>query len=138
MLNVSSTIGSSFNENIDINMLEKIRMSSARNFGFTLKSCGKNSRFSKFDMQDAYKNVLAPLKDLRLQGFCWLNKIFIETKQIFGAKTAVANFDILGHTVLTLTIAWCDVNPIFVHRHLDDIPVTGPSGSNECEKFSAK
>ena len=82
VLNVSAPAGSSFNENIDDNMLEKVKMSSARNFGFTLKSCGTDARFSKFDMKDAYKNIPAPLEDLRLQGFRWLNKFFVENKQI--------------------------------------------------------
>ena len=136
VLNVSQPLGFSFNENIDDNKLEKVKMSSARNFGFTLKDCGINSRMSKFDMRDAYKNIPAPLGDLRLQGFKWLNKIFIENKQIFGARTAVANFDILGHTVMTLAMASCNAAPEFVHRHLDDVPVTGPCNSVICETFT--
>jgi hypothetical protein len=31
------------------------------------------------------------VKDLRLQGFSWLGKFFVETRQVFGAKTSVCN-----------------------------------------------
>ena len=49
-------------------------------------------------------------------------KFFIELMQIFGAITAVGNFDILGHTVVSLTCASCDFDKTLVHRHLDDVP----------------
>jgi hypothetical protein len=74
--------------------------------------------------------------DLRLQGFSWLSKFFIETKQIFGARTAVANYDILGNTVRTLVLTNCDIPGKYVHRHLDDIPVVGPEKSGWCQQFT--
>ena len=104
VINVSYPAGSSFNDNIIENSMEKVKMSSARSFGYTLKKCGKCATLSKFDMRDAYKNVPCSLHDLRLQGFKWLEKYFYETAQMFGAKSAVPNYDILGHTVASLTI----------------------------------
>ena len=136
VLNVSRPEGLSFNDNIDKNLLEKVKMSSARNFGYSIKKCGKNAVFSKFDFRDAYKNMPAPLKDLRLQGFKWFGKFFIELMQIFGAITAVGNFDILGHTVVSLTCASCDFDKTLVHRHLDDVPTVSPADSGNCEKFA--
>ena len=135
VLNVSRPEGLSFNDNIDKNLLEKVKMSSARNFGYSIKKCGKNAVFSKFDFRDAYKNMPAPLKDLRLQGFKWFGKFFIEIMQISGAITAVENFDILGHTVVSLTCASCDFDKTLVHRHLDDVPTVSPADSGNCEKI---
>jgi len=136
ILNVSQPAGNSFNDNVNIKAMEKVKMSSARSFGYTLKNCGFDAVFSKFDLKDAYKNIPAPIEDLRLQGFKWLNKYFIETKQIFGARTAVANFDVLGNTILALARATSNTANCYVHRHLDDIPIAGPSNSNICETFS--
>ena len=136
VLNVSRPEGQSFNDNIDKNMLEKVKMSSARNFGYSIKKCGKKAVFSKFDFRDAYKNMPAPKKDLRLQGFKWLGKFFFELMQMFGGITAVGNFDILGNTAVSLTCAICECKKEFVHRHLDDVPFVSTAESGLCEKFS--
>ena len=138
VINVSEPEGFSFNDNIDKNKLEKVKMTSARNFGYSLKNCGKNAKLSKFDMKDAYKQVPCPLSDLRLQGFRWLNKYFCETSQMFGAKTAVPNYDTLGNTVEVIVHVQCDESPGVVHRHLDDVPTVSPASSTFCEQFSEK
>jgi len=71
VLNVSLPTGKSLNDNVNEPALEKIVMSSAGKFGFSIKRCGKNARIFKMDMKDAYKNVPAKIEDLRLQGFSW-------------------------------------------------------------------
>lgn len=136
ILNVSLPENNSFNSNIIPNSLEKVNMSSARNFGYTLKKCGAGAIMSKFDICDAYKQIPASPKDYRLQGFFWLGKFFIETTQIFGAASSVCNFDIQGNTNSTLAIVISGIDPILVHRHLDDSPVASPSNSNSCNAFS--
>ena len=68
VLNVSLPKDYSFNDNVEEIALEKIKMSSARKFSFAIVKCGKHATMSKFDMVDAYKNIPAPLNDLRLQG----------------------------------------------------------------------
>jgi hypothetical protein len=98
-------------------------MCSARCFAYSVVEAGKGAWMCKMDMADAYKNVPCPLNDLHLQGFSWLGKFFVELRQIFGATTAVANYDILGNTVLTLVKAETEVPNEFVHRQLDDVPV---------------
>lgn len=136
VLNVSLPEGKSFNDNINDNLLEKVKMSSARKFGFTVKESGKDAWMLKFDLTDAYKNVPAKLEDLRLQGFSWLGKFFVENRQIFGARTAVANFDILGKTILDIVCADCEIAKQKVHRQLDDVPVVGKR--EECVEFERK
>ena len=133
VLNVSLPESNSFNENIDFFEMEKVSMSTARRFGFSLCEAGYFAKMSKFDLVDAYKIIPAPLKDLRLQGFCWLQKYFIELKQIFGAKTAVANFDIFGNTILSLAVAGTNFPKNFIHRCLDDVPFAAPANTSLCE-----
>jgi len=84
---------------------------------------------SKFDIVAAYKQMAAKLEDYRLQGFRWLNRFFVETKQIFGAITSVSNFDQLGKTVLDITLDRSQIPKKLVHRQLDDVPVVGPKSS---------
>jgi hypothetical protein len=136
VLNVSLPKNLSFNSNVLKCQLEKVKMTSAKKFSYSIVKAGKNAIMTKFDMVDAYKVVPAPLKDLRLQGFQWLNMYFVELRQIFGAKTAVANFDILGNTILTLTKAKCKIPAEFIHRTLDDVPFVAPVCSNWNNIFS--
>ncbi len=49
------------NDNVDNMALEKVTMSSAKNFGISMINCGKNCVFAKPDIVDAYKNVPAKL-----------------------------------------------------------------------------
>ena len=130
VLNVSLPKNFSFNDNVNTGQLEKVKMSSARKFSYAIVKSGKMSLISKFDMVDAYKCIPAPIEDLRLQGFQWLSRYFVELRQIFGAKTAVSNFDILGNTILTVTKAKCEIPAEFIHRTFDDVPFVSPQGKN--------
>jgi hypothetical protein len=66
----------SFNDNLDKLKIEKVRMSTARDFSYSLKESGVNS---KFDFKDAYKNIPAKKEDWRLQGFKRLGRYFFES-----------------------------------------------------------
>ncbi len=70
-LNVSLPENRSFNDNIDLLEMEKIKMSSARLFGHMISEAGKNCIIAKTDIVDAYKNVPAQQNDLYLRGFKW-------------------------------------------------------------------
>ena len=137
VLNVSSPKGRSMNDNIDLQCLETVRMTSAKSFGYSIYEAGRGAIMSKFDIVAAYKQMPAKLEDYRLQGFRWLNRFFIETKQIFGAITSVSNFDQLGKTVLDITLDRSQIPKKLVHRQLDDVPVVGPKFSGWCEEFSS-
>ena len=131
VLNASLPEQLSLNSNVDDRKVEKVVMCSARCFSYSVQEAGKFAWIAKLDMCDAYKNVPAKTEDLHLQGFSWLGKFFAETRQIFGAKTAVANFDILGSTVLELTLANCKIQRELVHRQLDDVPIVAPFAKKE-------
>ena len=136
VLNVSLPEGSSFNDNIDILKLEKVKMSSARKFGYSMRREGLNCNMSKTDLCDAYKLVPAMHADLRLQGFMWLNKFFCETKQIFGARTSVSNFDQLGNVLVTMACIDSNTDKSKAHRHLDDVPFVSSEKNSDCSNFT--
>jgi hypothetical protein len=135
-MNVSLPEGASFNDNVKLCDVEKVHMSSARQFGYALREAGKDATISKFDMKDAYKNIPAKLEELRLQGFIWLGKFFVELKQTFGALTSVSNFDVLGNTVQTLARAASKLPKNWCQRQLDDNPVVAPARTKWCESYS--
>jgi len=112
VMNLSAPEGDCFNDAVNSDQLQKVYMSTAKGFGYTVVDCGKNARMWKFDLSDAYKNLPAKIDDLRLQGFRWLQAFFVETQQAFGARTAVAAFDRLGNLVLRLTILTSGINLI--------------------------
>jgi hypothetical protein len=134
-INVSLPEGRSLNDNVDNLALEKITMSSAKNFGYSMVNCGPYCVFAKLDIVDAYKNVPAKLEDLHLQGFRWENKFFIELRQMFRANSSVQNFDILANTIKTLAAVNCKIPRKLIHRQLDDTPIVAAAGSGWCEEF---
>ena len=136
VLNVSLPHGKSFNSNIDEEKMEKVKMSSARQFGYSVAKAGKNAKMSKFDLTDAYKNIPCKEGDLRLQGFCWLGKFFIEKRMIFGARTSVGNFDVFGNSLKSLALASCEIPSSLVHRQLDDVPSVAPVNSSWDKEFT--
>jgi hypothetical protein len=135
VLDLSEPKGASFNSNVCEEKLEKVVMSSSKKFGKALFEAGKHSTFSKFDYVDAYKNVPVQISDLRLQGFEWKNRYFVETRQVFGAKTAVQNFDILAHSILSVVNCETKIPKKYIHRTLDDIPVISPACENWTSNF---
>lgn len=77
-MDLSCPAGSSYKENIQPYSSRKVTMSSPRQFSFSLLESGPGAIFSKHNWCDAYKNIPVKLEDLRLQGFSWLNKHFVE------------------------------------------------------------
>ena len=136
VLNVSEPEGRSFNDNINKHGIEKVYMSSAKDFGYCLCKAGVSANFSKFDLSDTYKNVPCKSLDFRLQGFSWLGKFFLETQQIFGAISSVPNYDILGHTIEVLAVVISDTPAELTLRRLDDVPNVAPVSTQWCEKFA--
>ena len=136
VLNASLPENLSFNSNIKNTELEKVYMSSARKFGYSVIRAGKGAIMSKFDLCDAYKNIRCKKEDFRLQGFFWLGKFFFENRLIFGVISSVCNYDIFGNTVECLAISDSSIPSDFVHRQLDDVPVVGPANKDWCSSFS--
>jgi len=129
IMDLSAPKGESYNDAINDMDLEKVSMSSARLFGYSVQDCGTGARMWKFDMVDAYKTIPAAQQDLRLQGFTWLGKFFTELKKVFGSKEAVSAFDRLNNTLVSLAALHANLPPHLIHRTLDDVPVVTPASS---------
>jgi hypothetical protein len=130
IMDLSAPKGHSYNDAIKDSDLEKVSMSSARLFGYSIQDCGIGARMWKFDMVDAYKTIPAAQQDLRLQGFTWLGKFFIELKKVFGSKEAVSAFDRLNNTLVSLAAIQSHLPPHLIHRTLDDVPIVTPAHSS--------
>jgi hypothetical protein len=126
VLNVSEPCGDSFNDNVDKRHVEKVVMDTARSFSYKILKAGKFARLDKTDVKDAFKNVPARTDELNLQGFMVENRYFIELRMIFGARTALAHYDVLGNTIEKLAIA--DLGEE-IHRQLQKNMQEGERGT---------
>jgi len=136
IMNLSAPEGDSYNDAINELALEKVVMSSARLFGYSIVDCGRHARMWKFDMVDAYKTIPSAQSDLRLQGFFWLGKFFIELKKVFGSKEAVSAYDRLNNTLVSVAAAAAGLPTQLIHRTLDDVPVVTPASSEAGPVFA--
>jgi hypothetical protein len=136
IMNFSAPEGESYNDAINESALEKVSMSSARLFGYSVMDCGTGAKMWKFNMVDAYKTIPSAQSDLRLQGFSWLGKYFIELKKVFGSKEAVSAFDRLNNTIVTLAATASALPPSLIHRTLDDVPIVTLPNSAAGQKFA--
>ena len=136
ILNMSGPKGSSFNDNVDKKKLEKLHMSTPKQFGQALRAAGKDALFSKFDIKDAYKLVPAKPEDYRLQGFCWLGHYFVGTRMSFGGVPSPINFDRLGQTKDLVVCLRSNTPSKHAFRALDDSPCVAPANSGITERFS--
>ena len=141
VLNLSAPKGSSFNDGVDENLLFKARMCSAKMFCSVLWSAGARSTLIKKDQKNAYKYVPTQMNQLYLQAFSWLGKFFVETSQIFGAVSAVGNFDEFHHSLLQdIVLPQCQIPRHLVSRTIDDIPACEPESDSPSwlEEFNNK
>ena len=81
-MNLSDPEGDCFNDAVDSNKLQKVYMSTAKSFGYTVVDCGQEARMWKYDLSDAYKNLPAKIDDLRLQGFPWLQAFLLKLNRL--------------------------------------------------------
>jgi len=126
IMNMSAPPGRSTNDSIDEARLPKLTMSTARDFSYSVLEAGRGALMWKFDLKDAFKNILISPPLWPTQGFTWLGKIFIDTVSVFGSKLAPADFDCLGETVAALALANSDLPRRFLHCTLDDTPIVCP------------
>jgi hypothetical protein len=137
ILNLSAPEGSSLNDAVDKIKLRKLTMSSAKKFSQTLLKLGRNAKFAKSDLVDAYKLIPIHPCNWKYYGFKWLGKFFVDTTTPFGSNTAPANFDDVGETVMNIVQTICNTPKILIHRQLDDVPVISPECSDLANQFSS-
>ena len=138
ILNLSAPKTGSYNEAVDPHKIRKLGMSSAGLFAESLVKAGRNAKFSKQDIQDAYKQIAGHPGELQNFGFKWLGRYFYDLTTVFGSKSAPANFDAIPETVVNIVCTLVDVPLHWVHRQLDDVPVVSPAFSDKTERFTEK
>ena len=67
-----------------------------------------------------------------------VRKFFIDISTPFGSKSAPANFDCLGETILNICKTETKTDKKWIHRQLDDTPIVSPKDSGITEEFSKK
>lgn len=120
ILNLSAPKGNSFNEAIPDDKMEKVIMSSPVLVAKKLFMIGRGAFLSKIDHQSAYKLIPVKLHHLYLQGFVWLDKLFIETSQIFGARSSVPNYDRFHKSFSDMVVHKTSTPRLYLERQLDD------------------
>ena len=121
-----------FNDGINESKVWPATMASAKTVIAALDSAGRNCRFSKRDMKNAYKLVPVPRRDRYLQGHTWLGRFFVELAGIFGAASACGAFDEFHERILWDIVApQCDIPHHLVMKTIDDVPAFAPSSKAE-------
>ena len=131
IINLSWPPGESFNDKVPDNFLRKVKMCTAPYISDLIWKCAGNAILYKYDHVSAYKCVPAKIEELKYQAFRFLDKTFIELRQIFGSKAAVSHYDDLHliMVILTLKSMQSYLNPKFLARILDDLVHVGTSKS---------
>ena len=86
-----------------------------------LLKLGPGCFMSKIDHSSAYKLLPVKYGHLWLQGFVWMGKIFIETSQIFGARSSVPTYDRFHYCFVEIVKFYGRDYAILYERQLDDM-----------------
>ena len=136
ILNLSSPEEKSFNDALNTIKIPKISMNSSRKFSQSLLHAGKNAKFSKQDIIDAYKLIPCSPSQWKFFGFKWLGKFFIDRTTPFGSKAAPANFDCLAETVANIALTLSKTKSSNLHRQLDDFPFVSHNSCQDTQTFT--
>ena len=132
ILNLSAPKSNAFNEHICDDRMNRVIMSSPVLVAKKLVKFGSGAWISKIDHSSAYKLIPVKYGHLWLQGFVWMGKIFIETSQIFGARSAVPNYDRFHFCLAEIVKFHGREYAILYERQLDDMIMMAATYS-ECK-----
>ena len=126
ILDLSSPPGESYNDAIDKDNVPSITMTSPREIADQLYEFGSTAYLSKADHKGAFKLVPVLLNLVRLQGFEFLGKFFVEPQLVFGSRSSPAIYDRLHEIFLLVAQLRSDVPSRYLHRTLDDFVAVTP------------
>ena len=138
VLNLSAPKNRSYNDEIKPHILRKLKMSSAKLFGYAVKKAGKGAIMYKYDICDTYKLIPTAPSTWHHFGFNWLGKYFFDMTCVFGSKAAPENFDNIAETITNIARISSNSPKNSIHRTLDDVPIIAPKNSQIAEKFASK
>ena len=112
--------------------MNKVFMSSPVLVARKLVKLGNGCYMSMIDHSSAYKLIPVKFGHLWLQGFIWMGQIFIETSQIFGARSSVPNYDRFHYCFAEIVKVHGRNLVVFYERQLDDM-IMMASTYSECK-----
>jgi len=126
ILDLSSPEGESYNDAIDKDEVPNITMASPREIADKLHEFGSTAYLSKADHKGAFKLVPAKADLVRLQGFEFLGKFFVESQLVFGSRSSPAIYDRLHEVFLLVAQLRSNTSSYYLHRTLDDFVAVTP------------
>ena len=138
VLNLSAPEKKSYNDGIKPHTLRKLKMSSAKLFGYAIKKAGKGAKMYKYDICDAYKLIPTAPHTWRNFGFKWLGKFFFDMTCVFASKAAPENFDNVAETIVNIAKIASKAKNYMIHRTLDDVPIVTNKRSQLGENFATE
>ena len=124
-MNLSAPKDNAFNEFVNPDKMQKVVMSSPVAVGRKIIRLGRGCYVSKIDHTSAYKLIGVKFEHLFLHGFIWQGKIYIETSQIFGAKSSVPNYDRFHFCFAEIVKYHGAEYVVLYERQLDDFIIMG-------------
>ena len=110
-------------------------MSSTRAWVRIMVRCGKGCWMTKLDWAEDYKQIPVNKRDVELQGFAWLGRVFFELALVFGCVSSVGIYDRAAKVVLYLALERAAVPAHLAIQHLDDVCYGAPAKSEGADRF---
>ena len=115
-----STEAASLNRFINID-LYPVKMDGLQAFLEQLEEEGKGAFIAKEDLSDAYKHIPVRKEDWRLQAIAWGDRVFIDTRLMFGTGSSAGIFDRFDGLLLEIAIKLSKFSKRRAKRFLDDV-----------------
>lgn len=113
-----------------------VNLTSLTEFVQLLWKHGIGAEVVKLDLEAAYRHVPVQEEDLHLQFIAWGDKIFLETKLMFGSSSSPGSFDAFAGLFLSLCISKTrGMSTRDALRYLNDVLAVGPAGSSLLHDF---
>jgi hypothetical protein len=126
----------SYNDMLNPVYIRKLTMASPAVISQAILFAGRGALISKVDVVDAFKLIPCNIQEWGHFGFKWLGKYFADVSTPFGSKSAPANFDCLGETIVNVVKTLAEIPDNTVFRQLDDISIVAPRQSNLADRFT--
>jgi hypothetical protein len=136
ILNLSAPENISYNDMLNPVYIRKLTMASPAIISQAILYAGQGALISKTDFVDAFKLIPCNVNEWGHFGLKWLGKYFADVSTPFGSKSAPANFDCLGETIVNFVKTFAEIPCNTVFRQLDDISIVAPKQSNLADRFT--
>ena len=132
--NLSSPVGSSFNDGISAETLRKwkVYQTTSKQFSQMVARAGRGAVLACCDMNSAYKCLPVCIDQRRLQCFHFLEREFVDLRMIFGDQSACMYFDRLHWCIIEFfVLSRSQIPRRWIGRTVDDIPAVAPKIASE-------